>query len=105
MNIINQIELDLTFTSQAEAVKLNAEWSPYLEPVLEEVIESFCNQFNNTNEVIFIDELIIDLGSLNSPNISQKLVQFKTLLNEKLSQQISGILIDKENSLIDKNCS
>ncbi len=100
-HIINQLSVELSVTSEAEAFELRKELNEVLQNEITAVIDELCSNYSTSDEILRIEHLEIDLGIISTDNFKKNWIEnFKQVFENQLHK--ANISIDNSCKKINK---
>ena len=100
-HIINQLSVELSVTSEAEAFVLRKELNEVLQNEITAVIDELCSNYNISEDTLRIERLELDLGQIQTMNFKKNWIEnFKQAFENQLHK--ANISIDNSYKKINK---
>lgn len=103
-NIVNRAVLELQVSAKEDYLKLRDELDDLINNKLPEKLEALCTNIFSSEEIIRLDRLEIDIGTILTSQVSENILQkFKSVVEEKLVRiKKDGAYVKKKSgSLLD----
>lgn len=97
MNTIGTVHIDFRMDNESFAQQLYARWDAFFRLVFEEVVDEVLSAYDREDEVLTIDTLSVDLGSLLETELDE---QFPHRLREALRDYFHELMHREGNELL-----